>query len=107
MTQSPRSYTVLQAAQATPTLARLTELTRESSARLKSIEPLVPAALRNSLTAGPIDGAVWCLIVDNNATAAKIRQLLPAFMSHLRSKGWEVTSIRLRIQMQQTRKTSP
>jgi hypothetical protein len=106
MTPSPRSYTVLQAAQETPTLARLAELTRESSARLKAIEPLVPAALRRSLTAGPIDGAVWCLIVDNSATAAKIRQMLPALMAHLRSKGREVTSIRLRIQMQQTRKTS-
>lgn len=107
MTQSPRSYTVLQAAQETPTLARLTELTRESSARLKSIEPLVPTTLRNSLTAGPIDAEVWCLIVDNNATAAKIRQLLPAFMAHLNSKGWKITSIRLRIQMQQTRKVNP
>ncbi len=99
MTQRPRSYTVLQAAQETPTLARLAELIRESSARLKAIEPLVPVTLRQSLTAGPIDGAVWCLIVDNNATAAKVRQLLPAFMAHLRAKGWEVNSIRLRVQM--------
>ena len=99
MTQRPRSYTVLQAAQEMPTLARLAELIRESSARLKAIEPLVPVTLRQSLTAGPIDGAVWCLIVDNNATAAKVRQLLPAFMAHLRAKGWEVNSIRLRVQM--------
>jgi hypothetical protein len=103
MTQRPRSYTVLQAAEETPVLARLATLTRESSSRLKSLEPLVPANLRRSLTAGPIDGAVWCLIVDNNATAAKVRQLLPAFMAHLRTKGWEVNSIRLRVQMQQTR----
>lgn len=103
MTQRPRSYTVLQAAEETPVLARLATLTRESSSRLKALEPLVPANLRRSLTAGPIDGAVWCLIVDNNATAAKVRQLLPAFMAHLRTKGWEVTSIRLRVQMQQTR----
>lgn len=103
MTQRPRSYTVLQAAEETPVLARLATLTRESSSRLKALEPLIPANLRRSLTAGPIDGAVWCLIVDNNATAAKVRQLLPAFMAHLRTKGWEVNSIRLRIQMQQTR----
>ncbi len=99
----PRSYTLLQAAGETPTFARLAELTRESTSRLKSIEALIPATLKKSITAGPIDGAVWCLILDNNATAAKIRQLLPAFMAHLRSKGWEVTSIRLRVQMQQTR----
>jgi hypothetical protein len=103
MIQRPRSYTLLQAAEETPSLARLAALTRESSERLKSIEHLVPAPLRRSLVAGPIDGPVWCLILDNNASAAKIRQLLPAFMAHLRSKGWEVNSIRLRVQMSQTR----
>jgi hypothetical protein len=42
---------------------------------------------------------VWCLILDNNAAAAKIRQLLPALQSHLRVKGWEVNSIRLKVQI--------
>ena len=79
-------------------LARLTELTMDSVARLKAVEPLIPASLRSHLTAGPIDGLAWCLIVSNNAVAAKIRQLLPALMSHLRTKGWEVTSIRLKVQ---------
>lgn len=80
-------------------LARLTELTRDSVARLKAIEPLIPSGLRTCIKAGPIDGPVWCLIVNNNATAAKIRQLLPALESHLRVKGWEVNSIRLKVQI--------
>lgn len=100
---SAQSYTVLQAAEKTPNLARLTELTRESSARLQAIAALIPVALRKSVIAGPIDGASWCLILDNTATAAKIRQLLPAFMAHLRSRGWQVNSIRLRVQMRETR----
>ncbi len=83
-------------------LARLTELTRDSVARLKTIEPLIPAPLRGSVKAGPIEGASWCLILDNNAAAAKIRQLLPAFEAHLRVKGWEVTSIRLKVQLQKS-----
>jgi hypothetical protein len=83
-------------------LARLTELARDSVARLKTIEPLIPAPLRGSVTAGPIEGASWCLILDNNAAAAKIRQLLPAFEAHLRVKGWEVTSIRLKVQLQKS-----
>ena len=99
MTQTRRSVTLMQATQETPMLARLTELTRDSVARLKAVEPLIPAALRASIQAGPIDGAVWCLIVNNNATAAKIRQLLPAFAAHLRVKGWEVNSIRLKVQI--------
>ena len=70
----------------------------ESTARLKSIEAFIPVSLRSAVRAGPIEGPVWCLILDNNAIAAKIRQLLPAFESHLRSKGWEVDTIRLKVQ---------
>lgn len=92
--------TLQQAALGTPTLARLMELGRESSHRLKTIESLLPLQLRASVTAGPIDGPVWCLLVKGNAVAAKLRQLLPALEAHLRTKGHEVTSIRLKIQTQ-------
>ena len=71
----------------------------ESTARLKSIQTLIPAGLRSAIQAGPIEGSTWCLVLDNNAVAAKMRQLLPSFEAHLRSKGWEVTSIRLKVQM--------
>lgn len=98
MNRRNHSYTLLQATQDSPTLARLTGLAMESSARLHSIEPLIPASLRTAVRAGPIDGPVWCLILDNNAIAAKIRQLLPSFESHLRTKGWEVSAIRLKVQ---------
>jgi hypothetical protein len=86
-----------QATQEAPTLAKLAELTRDSSARLQSIESLIPAALRPAIQAGPIEGTSWCLIVQGNAAAAKLRQLRPALLAHLRSKGWEVEAIRLRI----------
>ncbi len=80
-------------------MARLTALSRDSVARLKAIEALIPASLRPSVKAGPIEGPQWCLLLDNNAAAAKIRQILPALESHLRSKGWEVNSIRLKVQI--------
>ena len=98
MNRRNHSFTLLQATQDSPTLARLTELAMESSARLKAIEILIPAALRKAVRAGPIEGPVWCLILDNNAIAAKIRQLLPSLESHLRTKGWEVSAIRLKVQ---------
>lgn len=84
-------------------LARLADLTRDSVARLDAIQTLIPRPLRPSVRAGPIDGTAWCLLLDNNATAAKIRQLLPAIEAHLRSKGWEVNSIRLKVQISRDR----
>lgn len=98
MNRRNHSYTLLQATQDSPTLARLTGLAVESTARLKAIEALIPASLRTAVRAGPIEGPVWCLILDNNAIAAKIRQLLPSLEAHLRAKGWDVNSIRLKVQ---------
>lgn len=98
MTRRHQAITLQQASQESPTLSMLTALTRDSSERLRAIEKLIPPSLRPALQAGPIDGTSWCLLVRSNAAAAKIRQLLPAFEAHLRSRGWEVNSIRLKIQ---------
>jgi len=103
MNRRHHAVSLLQASQDSPTLARLTELTRDSAARLKAVESLIPAALLSAIQAGPIEGPVWCLLLDNNAAAAKIRQLLPALQSHLRVKGWEVNSIRLKVQVTRSR----
>ena len=92
------AVTLQQASEESPTLAKLTALTRDSSDRLKAIELLIPAAFRSTVHAGPIDGDSWCLLVSSNAAAAKIRQLLPALQAHLRSRGWEVNAIRLKVQ---------
>lgn len=86
-----------EAAEGSPTLARLSQLARESGERLKAVESLIPPALRARVRPGPIEGASWCLVVDGNAAAAKLRQLLPALQRQLCSRGWEVTSIRLRV----------
>jgi hypothetical protein len=77
----------------------LADLAIDSSARLKAIQSLIPASLRPAIQAGPIEGLSWCLILDNAAVAAKLRQLLPALQAHLQTKGWEINSIRLKVQM--------
>jgi hypothetical protein len=99
MQRRHHAVSLQQAAQESPSLARLTELVRDSSLRLQAIQALIPAPLRSAVKAGPVDGESWCLLVSSNAAAAKIRQLLPALMAHLRSKGWEVTAIRLKVQI--------
>src|SRR4051812_34794886 len=101
MTPSPprRFVPVLQACEDAPTLARLTQLARESRERLEAISFLIPSPLRSAIKAGPIDGDSWCLLVEGNAGAAKLRQVVPALIAELRSRGTQVTSIRLKVQI--------
>lgn len=91
--------TALQAAEDSPTLARLAELAQDSSDRLKAVESLIPETLRTAVKAGPIEGPAWCLLVSSSAAAAKLRQVLPSLQGRLRDRGWEVTSIRLKVQI--------
>lgn len=88
---------VHEAAEDSPTLARLAQLARESSERLQAVQQLIPPPLRPAVRPGPIDGSTWCLLVDSNAAAAKLRQLLPAIQGQLGRRGWEVTAIRLKV----------
>jgi hypothetical protein len=86
-----------QAAEESPTLARLSQLARESGERLKAIESSLPVAMRPSIRPGPIEGTTWCLLVDSNSAAAKLRQLAPVLQQKLSSLGWEVSVIRLKV----------
>jgi hypothetical protein len=101
MIRRNHAITLLQATKDSETLSRLCDLATESAQRLQSIQSLIPISLRACVHPGPIEGPVWCLLLDNNAAAAKIKQLLPALEAHLRSKGWEVNAIRLKVQMAQ------
>lgn len=95
----PQAVTAHQAVQNSPSLGRLAALTRESNERLAAISPLLPAAMRAGVKAGPIDGETWCLLVNGSATAAKLRQLTPAIKIRLVQGGWKVSAIRLKILM--------
>ena len=92
------AITLEQASQESPMLAKLVALTRESSECLRLVRALIPIGLHPAIQAGPIDGDSWCLLVKNNAAAAKLRQLLPSLLVHLRSQGWNIHTIRLKVQ---------
>ncbi len=95
----PHPVTLQQAAEESPTLARLAQLARESGEQLKAVESLIPLSLRPAVKPGPIDGESWCLLVDGSAAAAKLRQVLPALLSRLRDRGSQITSIRVKVQL--------
>ena len=96
---SRRFIPVLQACEDAPTLARLAQLARESRERLEAVSFLIPVPLRPAIQAGPIEGASWCLLVQGNAAAAKLRQVLPALTAELKRRGTQVTAIRLKVQI--------
>ncbi len=77
----------------------LTALTKDSSERLKAIESLLPAGLRDTVRAGPIEGATWCLLVKEQLQQ---QPSCAKYCLHCRLicaiKGWEVNSIRLKVQ---------
>ena len=89
---------VTQVVQTAPGLAELSSLAREGQARLHAIQPLLPTSLRGLVQSGGVDDEAWCLLVPNSAVAAKLRQLLPALAAHLRSKGWAVQQLRVKVQ---------
>ncbi len=92
-------FTLQQAADGSPTLAGLLARARDAGERLRAVEELIPVDMRPAVQAGPAEGDVWCLLVTGSAAAAKLRQLTPMLIQRLRNRGWEVSSIRLKVQV--------
>lgn len=96
--RSTPPLTLQQAAEDSPTLAGLMARARDAAERLRAVEGLIPPAMRPALQAGPAEGDVWCILVKGSAAAAKLRQLSPMLVAQLRTKGWEVNAIRIKVQ---------
>lgn len=92
-----KSQTLEQVVDGAPTLAHLSALARDAQQRLRAIAPLLPMSLRHVVQSGAIEDDTWCLLVPNSAVAAKLRQTLPALCAHLRTQGWHVNTIRIKV----------
>ena len=101
MRRSNTSFTVLQASMDSPTLARLVDLSAQSSACLRCIATLLPPGLRPGVQAGPIEGQV-----ESTAMAAKLRQLQPSMLERLAHGGYDITAIRLKVRPASARPAS-
>lgn len=98
MNRRSAPFTLQQAAEESPTLSSLLARARDASDRLKAVESLIPTEMRPAIQPGPADGDEWCLLVTGSAAAAKLRQLTPLLVMRLVSRGWEVGSIRIKVQ---------
>lgn len=98
---------VSQVMQNAPTLSALSQRAQDGLARLQAIQPLLPPALRNSVQSGNVEDDAWCLLVPHAAAAAKLRQLLPALAAHLRTKGWPITQVQVKVSKEGLTKKNP
>ncbi len=99
-TVQPRSaIPVAQALQQSSSLAGLAARARQSGECLRLVSPLLPPTMLTGVQAGPLQDGHWCLLASNSAVAAKLRQLAPALLAHLRTHGHPVQEIRVKIAM--------
>lgn len=97
MNRRYNAITVLEATEGSPTLAGLAARARDASERLAAVQDLIPPEMRAAIQAGPAEGDVWCMLVHGSAAAAKLRQLAPMLQARLKSRGWDVATIRLKV----------
>ena len=93
----PGTRAIDEALAASEPLAALSRRLRDSQARLDAVLPLLPAAMRASVKAGPIDDSGWTLLASNGAVSAKLRQMVPALEAHLRTVGWDGPPVRVKM----------
>ena len=86
-----------QAVDESPTLARLSQLARQSSARMALVRPIIPAPLRKLVQPGVPEPDLWCVLVPHAAAAAKLRQLMPRMIKALQEGGEPVQAIRIKV----------
>lgn len=63
----------------------------------ESLRKLLPANLRQGFAVAELSGEDLTLMTYNTAFAAKIRQFQPRFIEQLKTDGWPVTAIRIRV----------
>jgi hypothetical protein len=92
-----KSVEVLKAAQSAPGLAQLIAQANKSKGQIGDLKGLVPPLILNQLSCGPMEAGNWILMLKSPASAAKLRQMGPAICAHLRSKGWDIQSITVKV----------
>lgn len=95
---TPNALSIDQALGRSAPLVHLQRLLQESNARFEAVRTSLPPALVPHVKPGPVDDEGWSLLAANSAVASKLRQLQPRLEQALRARGWQVTSIRIKVQ---------
>ena len=92
-----KSVEVLKAAQGAPGLALLIAQASRSRSQVDDLKGLVPSMILSQIHSGPMELGNWILMLKSSASAAKLRQMGPSICAHLRSKGWDIQSITVKV----------
>ncbi len=94
---TPLARSLSEALQAAPTVAGVLAGHREAQACYALIEPLLPSGLASQLRPGPLQDGTWTLFAAGNASAAKVRQLLPRLAERLQASRGDVKVVKVKI----------
>jgi len=64
-----------------------------------ALAELLPAQLNASTSASMVKAGELVLVADNSAVAAKLKQMAPRLVASLRQRGYDITGIRLQVQV--------
>jgi hypothetical protein len=95
---APGSLPLTSALTGSAPLANLLKRLDESRLRFETVAAALPALLLPSVRPGPLDADGWMLLADNSASAAKLRQMLPAVQAQLLAAGWPQLEVKVKVQ---------
>ena len=93
----PPARSLSEALQAAPTVAGVLAGHRDAQVCYALIEPLLPSGLASQLRPGPLQDGTWTIFAAGNASAAKVRQLLPRLAERLQAARSDVQAVKVKI----------
>jgi len=82
-----------------PELRALNREIRQLTGLQRALAEVLPHNLAAFATVASVNAAEMILFADNGAVAAKLRQMTPRILTSLRDRGYEITGIRLQVQV--------
>ena len=82
-----------------PELRALNREIRQLMGLQRALAEVLPHNLAALATVASVNAAEMILFADNGAVAAKLRQMTPRILTSLRDRGYEITGIRLQVQV--------
>jgi hypothetical protein len=82
-----------------PELQALNRELRQLAALQSALAEMLPGGLATSASVALLKAGELILVADNGAAAAKLKQMAPRLLTSLRQRGYDITGIRLQVQV--------
>jgi hypothetical protein len=82
-----------------PELQALNRELQQLAALQSALAEMLPGGLATSASVALLKAGELILVADNGAAAAKLKQMAPRLLTSLRQRGYDITGIRLQVQV--------